>query len=93
MVLGLPTSWSHALFGGMLVAIAKAGFGAVIASGWTKTLLFIVLAPMIGMGVGLVVMNSIQLFLREDASEPCRSVVPPPPARLSSRVQLDARRK
>ena len=57
---GLPTSSSHALFGGYAgAAIAKAGFGAVIASGWTKTLLFIVLAPMIGMGVGLVVMNSI----------------------------------
>ena len=60
---GLPTSSSHALFGGYAgAAIAKAGFGAVIASGWTKTLLFIVLAPMIGMGVGLVVMNSIYFF-------------------------------
>ena len=60
---GLPTSSSHALFGGYAgAAIAKAGFGAVIASGWTKTLLFIVLAPMIGMSVGLLVMNSIYFF-------------------------------
>ena len=60
---GLPTSSSHALFGGYAgAAIAKAGFSAVIASGWTKTLLFIVLAPMIGMGVGLLVMNSIYFF-------------------------------
>ena len=60
---GLPTSSSHALFGGYAgAAIAKAGFGAVIASGWTKTLIFIVLAPMIGMGVGLLVMNSIYLL-------------------------------
>ena len=60
---GLPTSSSHALFGGYAgAAIAKAGFGAVIASGWTKTLLFIVLAPMIGMGVGLVLMNLIYLL-------------------------------
>jgi inorganic phosphate transporter, PiT family len=60
---GLPTSSSHALFGGYAgAAIAKAGFGAVIASGWTKTLLFIVLAPMIGMGVGLFIMNMIYLF-------------------------------
>lgn len=60
---GLPTSSSHALFGGYAgAAIAKAGFGAVIASGWTKTLLFIVLAPMIGMGVGLLIMNSIYFF-------------------------------
>ena len=57
---GLPTSSSHALFGGYAgAAIAKAGFGAVILSGWTKTLIFIVLAPMIGMGVGLLIMNSI----------------------------------
>ena len=60
---GLPTSSSHALFGGYAgAAVAKAGFGAVIASGWTKTLLFIVLAPVIGMGVGLMVMNLIFLF-------------------------------
>ncbi len=60
---GLPTSSSHALFGGYAgAAIAKAGFGAVILAGWTKTLFFIVLAPMIGMGVGLLIMNSIYFF-------------------------------
>ena len=60
---GLPTSSSHALFGGYAgAAVAKAGFGAVIASGWTKTLIFIVLAPLIGMGVGLLVMNAIYFF-------------------------------
>jgi PiT family inorganic phosphate transporter len=60
---GLPTSSSHALFGGYAgAAIAKAGFGAIIASGWTLTLVFIVLAPLIGLGVGLLVMNSIYLF-------------------------------
>jgi PiT family inorganic phosphate transporter len=63
---GLPTSSSHALFGGYAgAAIAKAGFSAVILSGWTKTLLFIVLAPMIGMGVGLLVMNSVYLFFAQ----------------------------
>ena len=63
---GLPTSSSHALFGGYAgAAIAKAGFAAVIMSGWTKTLLFIVLAPMIGMGVGLLVMNSIYFFFAQ----------------------------
>jgi PiT family inorganic phosphate transporter len=60
---GLPTSSSHALFGGYGgAAIAKAGFGAVIVAGWTKTLVFIVLAPLIGMGVGLLIMNSIYFF-------------------------------
>jgi PiT family inorganic phosphate transporter len=57
---GLPTSSSHALFGGYAgAAVAKAGFGAVIISGWTKTLLFIVLAPVIGLTVGLLLMTSI----------------------------------
>src|SRR5438477_9286055 len=54
---GLPTSSSHALIGGYGgAAIAKAGMAAIIPSGWTKTLEFIVLAPLIGMGLGLVLM-------------------------------------
>jgi PiT family inorganic phosphate transporter len=55
---GLPSSSSHALIGGYGgAAVAKAGFGAIIASGWTKTLIFIVLSPVIGMllGFGLMV--------------------------------------
>src|SRR5438045_3066358 len=36
---GLPTSSSHALIGGYAgAAVTKAGWGAIIASGWTKTL-------------------------------------------------------
>ena len=57
---GLPTSSSHALFGGYAgAAIAKAGFGAIIASGWTKTLVFIVLSPLIGLSVGVALMTTI----------------------------------
>ena len=57
---GLPTSSSHALFGGYAgAAVAKAGFGAIIASGWTKTLIFIVVAPMVGLIVGLSLMTAI----------------------------------
>jgi PiT family inorganic phosphate transporter len=60
---GLPTSSSHALFGGYGgAAIAKAGFSAIILAGWTKTVIFIVLAPLIGMSVGLLIMNSIYFF-------------------------------
>ena len=56
---GLPTSSSHALFGGYAgAAVAKAGFSAIIVSGWTKTLLFIILAPLIGMVAGLVLMTA-----------------------------------
>ena len=57
---GLPTSSSHALFGGYAgAAVAKAGFSAIIPAGWTKTLIFIVLSPLIGLTVGLGVMTAI----------------------------------
>jgi PiT family inorganic phosphate transporter len=55
---GLPSSSSHALLGGLAgSAIAKGGFAALIPSGWTKTLIFIVLSPIIGfvLGFGLMV--------------------------------------
>lgn len=54
---GLPTSSSHALIGGYAgAAIAKAGFSAIIVAGWTKTLIFIVLAPLMGMSLGFLIM-------------------------------------
>jgi PiT family inorganic phosphate transporter len=63
---GLPTSSSHALFGGYGgAAVAKAGFSAIIVSGWTKTIIFIVVAPMIGLIVGLLVMTSIYWGFRD----------------------------
>jgi len=63
---GLPTSSSHALFGGYGgAAVAKAGFGAIIVAGWAKTLLFMVLAPLIGMTVGLMVMTAIYWLFRD----------------------------
>jgi inorganic phosphate transporter, PiT family len=50
---GLPSSSSHALIGGYAgAAIARAGWGVIITSGWTKTLTFIVLAPVIGLVLG-----------------------------------------
>ena len=53
--LGLPTSSSHALIGAYAgAAIAKSGFGVIIASGWYKTLIFIVLAPLIGIILGFL---------------------------------------
>ena len=54
---GLPTSSSHALIGGYAgAAVAKAGLVAIIPAGWTKTLIFIVLAPLIGMILGFLLM-------------------------------------
>ena len=62
---GLPTSSSHALVGGYAgAAVAKAGFGAIIPSGWTKTLIFIVLSPLIGLLLGLLIMTAIFWIFR-----------------------------
>jgi len=62
---GLPTSSSHALIGGYAgAAIAKAGFSAIIPAGWTKTLIFIVLSPLIGLTFGLGLMVAIYWLFR-----------------------------
>ncbi|TMA36130.1 MAG: inorganic phosphate transporter [Deltaproteobacteria bacterium] len=62
---GLPTSSSHALFGGYAgAAVAKAGAGAILVAGWTKTLVFIVVAPAIGLVVGLSVMTALYWIFR-----------------------------
>ena len=62
---GLPTSSSHALIGGYAgAAIAKAGFAAIIPAGWTKTLIFIVLAPLIGLVIGFLLMVAFMWIFR-----------------------------
>jgi inorganic phosphate transporter, PiT family len=67
---GLPTSSSHALIGGYAgAAVANAGFGAIIVSGWTKTLIYIVLAPLFGMTLGLVLMMLIFNLFRRSAPQ------------------------
>jgi inorganic phosphate transporter, PiT family len=78
---GLPTSSSHALIGGYAgAAVARAGFGVILPGGWTKTLIFIVLAPTIGMLLGFTLMITILwLFHR---------VAPTRVDRLFRRLQL-----
>jgi PiT family inorganic phosphate transporter len=62
---GLPVSSSHALIGGYAgAAVAKAGMGAILFSGWTKTLLFIVLAPTIGMLLAFFLMVAVTWMFR-----------------------------
>lgn len=47
---GLPISVSHAIIGGYGgAAIAKAGFSALIFAGYTKVVIFIFVAPLLGM--------------------------------------------
>jgi inorganic phosphate transporter, PiT family len=56
LILGLPTSSSHALMGGYGgAAVAHAGFNALILGGWTKPVLFIFLSPIIGLVVAVAV--------------------------------------
>ena len=58
--LGLPTSSSHALVGGIAgAAVAKAGFDVLISEGLRKIGVFIVLSPLIGLAMGLVLTLAI----------------------------------
>ncbi len=63
--LGLPTSSSHALLGGYGgAAIAKAGFGALILSGWVLPIVFIVISPLLGMLLALGLTVGLSWLLR-----------------------------
>jgi inorganic phosphate transporter, PiT family len=63
---GLPSSSSHALIGGYSgAAIAKSGFGVIIAAGWVKTLVFIIGAPLIGLVLGFVLKIIMSWVLRK----------------------------
>ena len=63
---GIPSSSSHALIGGLVgAAVAKAGTGALIASGLIKTILFIVLSPLLGFVFGSIMMVLVSwLFVK-----------------------------
>lgn len=63
--LGLPVSSSHALIGGYGgAAVAKAGFAVIVVSGWTKTLAFIVIAPLMGMTLAFILMVTVTWIFR-----------------------------
>ena len=72
-LLGLPTSSSHALIGGyagaamgraILVEGWHSAFSVIIPHGWTKTLIFIVVAPAIGVALGFSFMVAISWIFR-----------------------------
>lgn len=82
--LGLPTSSSHALIGGLAgAAIARAGWHVLVrepklqwpligtipglGAKWMSTLLFIVLAPLIGLLLGLALMVLVSWIFRKAA--------------------------
>jgi PiT family inorganic phosphate transporter len=86
---GLPTSSSHALIGGYAgAAMARAALrygvaampNVIIPHGWTKTLIFIVVAPLMGLVLGFIFMLSVYWIFRRSA--------PQPVDRLFRRLQL-----
>ena len=79
--LGLPSSSSHALLGGYAgAAIAKAGFGALILSGWILPVAFIVISPVLGMLIALTLTVGLSWLLHR---------TPPGPVdRIFRRLQL-----
>jgi len=64
--LGLPTSSSHALMGGFVgAAVVAAGPQAVVMSGVTKTVMFIVISPVAGLILGfLLMLATVWIFRR-----------------------------
>jgi PiT family inorganic phosphate transporter len=70
--LGLPTSSSHALVGGLAGAgLANGGLDAVEVSSIEKTALFIVISPVAGMVLGAVIMALLRLLLAR--ADPARA--------------------
>jgi PiT family inorganic phosphate transporter len=66
--LGLPSSSSHALIGGLVGAVAVgAGFGAIKLSGLEKVLIALFASPIIGFALGFILMRVI-LFLARGAT-------------------------
>ncbi len=70
--LGLPISVSHSLVGGLVgTALVKSGVHSLIASGLIKVVLFIFLAPLIGLVLGYFIMIAVFWIVRR---QPLRTV-------------------
>ncbi|MFA5146610.1 MAG: inorganic phosphate transporter [Candidatus Omnitrophota bacterium] len=66
--LGLPTSSSHALIGGMIgAALVKAGPGSLVWSGIMKTVSFIIISPVLGLVLGLGFGFAVYWLFRKSA--------------------------
>ena len=65
-LLGIPSSSSHALIGGLVGAgVARAGFHAVVWSGFLKTAAAIVVSPLLGFALALMLVAAVSwTFLR-----------------------------
>lgn len=67
---GLPTSSSHALIGGYAgAAVMRSGFQVIIPGGWSKTLIFILVAPVMGLVLAFFLMVVVFWLLRNKAPQ------------------------
>jgi inorganic phosphate transporter, PiT family len=79
--LGLPSSSSHTLVGGLVGAsLVHAGTGAVIITGLIRIILFIFVAPIMGMVLSFIISSIIVFF--------CRTHTPSGVDRIFRRLQL-----
>jgi inorganic phosphate transporter, PiT family len=78
---GLPSSSSHALMGGLGgAAIAKAGFPALQLAGWVLPVAFILVSPLLGLALALGLTVALSWLLK--------SARPGPVDRVFRRLQL-----
>ena len=93
--LGLPTSSSHALVGGMAgAAVARGGFGVLQEEGLRKIGVFIVLSPLIGLALGLIfTLVIMRTFHRVRRVDTLNAVLPAGSAALGGGVQPRPRRE
>ncbi len=67
-IIGIPSSSSHALIGGLLgAAIVSNGMGVVLIDGLTKVIVALIGSPILGFFVGWIIMRLV-LFLARGAS-------------------------
>ena len=72
---GIPSSSSHALMGGYAgAAVAKAGFSSILWGGWTNTLIFIAVAPLMGMVMAFILMTALMWIFHEKSSSRVNSM-------------------
>ncbi len=64
--LGLPSSSSHTLVGGLVgAAVAFAGWGSVVFAGVIKIVIFIVIAPLLGMVMSFLISALVIFIVRK----------------------------
>ena len=64
--LGLPSSSSHTLVGGLVGAAVKAsGWGTVVMAGVIKIVVFIVIAPVLGMVISFIISTAVIWMARK----------------------------